>query len=191
MQTAIQTMTPAALADLRDAGADAAARLYLRFTLNDEAFAIDIQQIREIIEYGQVTQVPMMPTTVRGVINLRGAVVPVLDLSARFGRARTDVARRTCIVIVEVPPVVEGERPQVLGIVVDAVNEVLEIPAADIEPPPSFGTRLRSNFVAGMGRVAGRFVIILDLPRALALDELARLAALAAPAEAARTAGQD
>ncbi|HRP95049.1 MAG TPA: chemotaxis protein CheW [Rhodocyclaceae bacterium] len=181
-------MSAAALTDLRQRGADAAARLYLQFTLTDEAFAIDILQIREIIEYGQVTQVPMMPATVRGVINLRGAVVPVVDLAARFGRAPTSVARRTCIVIVEVPPVLEGEPPQVLGVVVDAVNEVLEIPAADIEPPPSFGARLRSDFVAGMGRVGGHFIIILDLPRALALDELARLTELADPLG---TAGQD
>jgi len=155
---------------------------HLVFTLNEEIFAIDILSIREIIDYGQPTEVPLMPDAIRGVINLRGAVVPVIDLSARFGRGRTPVGRRTCIVILEVEaPAGEGGL-QVLGIVVDAVNEVLEIAAADIEPAPSFGTRLRTDFIAGMGRVDGRFVIILDLPKVLSLEELARLADLAGPA---------
>lgn len=149
---------------------------YLAFNLNGEVFAIDILQIREIIEFGKITIVPMAPPSVRGVINLRGAVVPVIDLSAHFRREPTPVARRTCIVILEVP--VDGQASQSLGIIVDAVNEVLEIPACDIEPAPSFGTRLRTDFIAGMGRVAGRFIIILDLPKVISLDELGQLAEL-------------
>lgn len=179
MANTLPALLPAGLAG------DGEARLYLRFTLNDEAFAIHILQIREIIEYGQLTEVPMMPAFIRGVINLRGAVVPVIDLSARFERARTQVGRRTCVVILEAEAEGDGESPLVLGIMVDAVNEVLEIPAADIEPPPSFGARLRTDFIAGMGRVAGRFVVILDLPRVLAMDELARLS------EAGRTASHE
>lgn len=175
METVMHPLVPAAAGP---AGGDEAQQ-YLIFTLNGEAFAIDILCIREIIEYGELTEVPMMPEAIRGVINLRGSVVPVIDLSARFGRGRTEVARRTCIVILEVEALSDGEGPQTLGIVVDAVNEVMEIPAADIEPPPSFGARLRTDFIAGMGRVAGRFVIILDLPKVLSLDELARLSALA------------
>lgn len=151
-------------------------RQYLAFTLNGEVFAMDILQIREIIEYGVLTEVPMMPDTIRGVINLRGAVVPVIDLSARFGRGPTHVARRTCIVIVEVD--VEGTH-QVLGVMVDAVNEVLEIAAGDVEPAPAFGTRIRTDFIAGMGRVNGRFVIILDVARVFSVDELADLGQLA------------
>lgn len=147
-------------------------RQYLVFTLNGEVFAIDILQIREIIEFGVLTEVPMMPETIRGVINLRGAVVPVIDLSARFGREPSAVARRTCIVIVEV--VTDGTR-QTLGVMVDAVNEVLEIPREDIEPPPAFGARIRTDFIAGMGRVNGRFVIILDVARVFSLDELATI----------------
>lgn len=144
------------------------ARKYLIFTLSGESFAIDIVRVREITEYGSVTEVPMMPGAVRGIINLRGAVVPVIDLAARFGRGRTRAGRRTCIVILEVE--LEGDDAvQVMGIVVDAVNEVLEIPGADIAPPPSFGTGLRSDFIAGMGRVGERFVVILDLPRVLSL----------------------
>lgn len=152
-----------------------AGRQYLAFTLNGEVFAIDILQIREIIEYGTLTEVPMMPDTIRGVINLRGQVVPVIDLSARFGRGVSRVARRTCIVIVELP-LADGR--QVLGVMVDAVNEVLEIPAGDVEPAPSFGARIRTDFIAGMGRVNERFVIILDVGRVFSVDELADLGAL-------------
>lgn len=165
-------ITPSTPAELRPVASDGG-QLYLRFTLNDEAFAIDILSIREIIDYGQPTEVPMMPDAIRGVINLRGTVVPVIDLSARFGRGRTESGQRTCIVILEVR--LEPEDPQTLGILVDAVNEVLEIPTADIEPAPSFGARLRTDFIAGMGRVNGRFVILLDLPRVLCFEELARL----------------
>lgn len=154
-------------------------RQYLAFTLNDEIFAIDILQIREIIEFGTLTEVPMMPETIRGVINLRGAVVPVIDLSARFGRGASAVARRTCVVIVEV----EGEDAmQTLGVMVDAVNEVMEIPGEDVEPPPAFGARIRTDFIAGMGRVNGRFVILLDVGKVFSVDELATLGGFAAEA---------
>lgn len=160
-------------------------RQYLAFTLNGEVFAIDILQIREIIEYGTLTEVPMMPDTIRGVINLRGQVVPVIDLSARFGRGTSRVARRTCIVIVELPL---DDGRQVLGVMVDAVNEVLEIPAADIEPAPCFGARIRTDFIAGMGRVGERFVIILDVARVFSVDELADLGAFGGSAAVNATA---
>lgn len=161
-------------------------RQYLIFTLNGEALAIDILCIREIIDYGQPTELPLMPEAIRGVINLRGAVVPVIDLSARFGRGRTAVGRRTCIVILEVAGLPGEDEPHTLGVVVDAVNEVLEIPPADIEPPPDFGARLRTDFIAGMGRVGSRFVILLDLERVLCLDELSLLAELAGSPAAGR-----
>ncbi|MFC5300794.1 chemotaxis protein CheW [Azospira restricta] len=151
-------------------------RQYLAFTLNGEVFAIDILQIREIIEFGTLTEVPMMPETIRGVINLRGAVVPVIDLSARFGQGASAVARRTCVVIVEVEG---GEATQTLGVMVDAVNEVMEIPAEDVEPPPAFGARIRTDFIAGMGRVNGRFVILLDVGKVFSVDELATLGGFA------------
>jgi purine-binding chemotaxis protein CheW len=147
---------------------------YLTFLLAGEVFAIGILAIREIIEYGQLTPVPMMPAFVRGVINLRGAVVPVIDLQARFGRGRTEPKQRTCVVIVEVAG---EEGAQQFGVLVDAVNEVLEIPAADIEPTPSFGARIRSEFISGMGKVDGRFVILLNVASVLALEEMAELAA--------------
>jgi purine-binding chemotaxis protein CheW len=146
---------------------------YLTFMLGGETFAIGILAIKEIIEFDKLTTVPMMPRFVRGVINLRGAVVPVIDLSARFGREVTTAGRRTCIVIVEVAA---GEGSQDVGVLVDAVNEVLEIPAAQIEPAPAFGARVRSEFIAGMGKVDGKFVIILNTAHVLSAEEMGAIA---------------
>lgn len=151
-------------------------RQYLTFTLGGEMFAVETLSVKEIIEYGQITAVPMMPPSIRGVINLRGAVVPVIDLKARFGTQPTEVTRRTCIVIIELGT---GDEHQVIGIVVDTVSEVLEIPLADIEPPPAFGARIRADFISGMGKIAGRFVILLEMGRVLSVDELASLGSLA------------
>ena len=145
---------------------------YLTFMLGSEVFAIGILAIKEIIEYGQLTNVPMMPDFIRGVINLRGAVVPVVDLSNRFGRTSTTVTRRTCIVIVEVTT---GDEQQDIGVVVDAVNEVLEIPGNQIEPPPSFGAKIRTDFIQGMGKVNNKFIIILNVGKVLSVDEMALL----------------
>jgi purine-binding chemotaxis protein CheW len=145
---------------------------YLTFLLGSEMFAMNILGIKEIIEYGSLTSVPMMPEFIRGVINLRGAVVPVVDLSARFGRASSAVTRRSCIVIIEADS--EGEK-QDIGVVVDAVSEVLEIPAAEIEPAPSFGAKIRADFISGMGKVKDKFVIILDADKVLSVNELAML----------------
>lgn len=149
---------------------------YLTFTLRDEMFAVGIQRVREIIEYSNVTTVPMMPRFVRGVINLRGSVVPVIDLSARFGRTPSAVHRRTCIVVVEVEH--DGVE-QELGVLVDAVSEVLDISPKEIEAPPSFGSRIRADFISGMGKVEGQFVIMLNVDRVLAVEEMAALAELA------------
>jgi purine-binding chemotaxis protein CheW len=146
--------------------------LYLTFVLSGEMYAIGILSVKEIIEYGNLTQVPMMPDFIRGVVNLRGAVVPVVDLSARFGRPPSEITRRSCIVIIEVGT--ESERQDV-GVVVDSVSEVLEIPGSEIEPAPSFGARIRVDFIRGMGKVNGRFVIILDVDRTLSVDEMAAL----------------
>lgn len=146
---------------------------YLTFVLSSETFAVGILGIKEIIEYGHLTNVPRLPAFIRGVINLRGAVVPVIDLGARFGKHSTAITRRTCIVIIEVTE--EGERQDV-GIMVDAVNAVLEIPAAQIEPPPSFGAAIRADFVAGMGKINEHFVIILNIDKVLSVGEMAELA---------------
>jgi len=145
---------------------------YLTFLLGSEMFAISILGIKEIIEYGNLTTVPMMPKFIRGVINLRGAVVPVVDLTARFGRAASEVTRRSCIVIIEAE---SGGEKQDIGVVVDAVSEVLEIPAGEIEPAPAFGSKIRADFISGMGKVKEKFVIILDANKVLSVDEIAML----------------
>jgi purine-binding chemotaxis protein CheW len=150
---------------------------YLTFMLAGEMFAIGILAIKEIIEYGHLTEVPMMPASVRGVINLRGAVVPVIDLQARFGRPASAVTKRTCIVIVETG---DADDRQVIGVVVDAVSEVLELPASDSEPPPSFGSAIRSDFVCGMAKVRGKFVIVLDAANVLAIEDVSTLVDLPA-----------
>ncbi len=146
---------------------------YLTFLLSGEMYAVGILNVKEIIEYGQLTEIPMMPAFIRGVINLRGSVVPVIDLSARFGGQQTEVSRRTCIVIIEIGN--EEERHDI-GVVVDAVSEVLEVSAADIEPAPSFGAKIRADFIDGMGKIGGKFVIILDIQRVLSVEEIATLA---------------
>jgi purine-binding chemotaxis protein CheW len=146
---------------------------YLTFMLGGEVYAMGILAIKEIIEYGNLTEIPRMPEFIRGVINLRGAVVPVVDLGARFGKRTTDITRRTCIVIIEVA---SGDETHDIGVMVDAVNEVLEISASEIEPAPSFGADIRADFIDGMGKIDDKFVIILDVNQVLSVDELASLA---------------
>jgi purine-binding chemotaxis protein CheW len=153
---------------------------YLTFLLGGEMFAVGILNVKEIIEYGNVTEIPMMPPFIRGVINLRGSVVPVIDLSARFGHKQSQVGKRSCIVIVEVTE--DGFRHDI-GIMVDAVSEVLEIPGSEIEPPPSFGAKIRADFIFGMGKVAGKFVILLNIAKVLSVDEIAMLASVAGSTE--------
>jgi purine-binding chemotaxis protein CheW len=147
---------------------------YLTFVLGGETYAMGILSIKEIIEYGNLTEVPRMPEFIRGVINLRGAVVPVIDLGARFGKRAAEATRRTCIVIVEVA---NGEETQVVGVMVDAVNEVLEIAGSEIEPAPSFGAHIRADFIDGMGKIDGKFVILLNIQQVLSVEEIATLAA--------------
>ncbi len=160
---------------------------YLTFTLGGEMFGVGILNVKEIIEFGSITEIPMMPAFIRGVINLRGAVVPVIDLAARFGGKVTEVGRRTCIVIIEVP---DEETRHDIGVIVDAVSEVLEIPGSEIEPPPSFGAHIRAEFIQGMGKVAGKFVILLDIARVLSVEEIAMLTGVeSAAGEVAPTAG--
>jgi len=149
------------------------AQQFLTFMLGGEVFAIGILAIKEIIEYAGLTTVPLMPECVRGVINLRGAVVPVMDLAARFGRPATQIGKRTAIVIVEIDA--DGEQ-QVVGVMVDAVNAVIDIPASEIEKAPQFGARIRSEFISGMGKVNGKFVILLNTDQVLSVSELEAMA---------------
>ncbi|MBP1627915.1 MAG: cheW [Holophagaceae bacterium] len=146
---------------------------YLTFNLGGETFAMEIRFIREVIQYGGLTQVPLMPDFIRGVLNLRGAVVPVIDLSVRFHRPPREPTKRTCIVIIEVG---QEDSLATLGVMVDNVSEVLEILGEDIEPAPTFGNNLRSDFIMGVGKVAGKFVILLDVNQVVSIEELASLA---------------
>lgn len=150
---------------------DAAGRVqqYLTFLLKGDLYGIDILNIKEIIEHSGITPVPRMPNCVSGIINLRGAVVPVVDLGIRFTGRRSEITAKTCIVIAEI--VEEGVSSE-LGIVVDAVNEVIDIADADTEPPPAFGGRIRQDFVAAIGKTANGFVVILNVHKVLDVDEL-------------------
>lgn len=149
---------------------------YLTFTLQNEVYGLDILRVREILEYTRPTTVPMMPAFVHGVINLRGNVVPVIDLAQRFGRVPTALQARTCIVIIEI----EGEDgPLAVGVLVDAVNAVLDMEAEQIEPPPSFGTGLKQEFIRGMARTEAGFIILLDVGRVLSVEDMAGLAQVA------------
>jgi len=145
---------------------------YLTFLQQGEMFAIGILGIKEIIEYANLTTVPLMPKFISGVINIRGAVVPVIDLSARFGREAAVATRRSCIVIIET---VNDNEKMDIGIIVDSVSEVLEITPADIEPAPRFGSNIRADFISGMGKVNDDFVIILDISRVLSVNEMSSL----------------
>jgi len=152
---------------------------YLTFLLGGEMFAVGILNIKEIIEYGAVTEIPMVPPFIRGVINLRGAVVPVIDLASRFGGKRSEISRRTCIVIIELAPDEEGGH-QHMGVVVDSVQAVLEIPASEIEPAPSFGAKIRPDFIEGIAKVNGKFVILLSVNNVLSTEEISRMGQVAA-----------
>lgn len=138
---------------------------YLTFTLGSEVFAIAILGIKEIIEYATSTPVPMMPEHVRGVINLRGAAVPVIDLHSIFKRAPSAVSRRTCVVIVETQ---HGDERRDIGVVVDSVNAVVDIAAGDIEPPPKLAGCAPSPLLSGMAKMQDRFVILLNIEKAVA-----------------------
>lgn len=152
-------------------------RQFLTFLVGAESFAMPIASIREIIEFGGLTEVPLMPEFLRGVINLRGSVVPVIDLSVRFGRAPTVEAKRTCIIIMEL---VQDEQLLLLGVMVDAVSAVLSIGVDHIEPRPSFGAGIRADFIEGMINVNERFIVVLDVQRVLSVDELASLLGMSA-----------
>ncbi len=143
---------------------------YLTFFLGQEIFAVGILAIKEIIQFGQITNVPLMPAYIRGVINLRGSVVPVIDLSVRLGRGIGSVGKRSCIVVLEV--VVDDESMDI-GVMVDAVSAVIDIPQESIESAPSFGASVRTDFIEGIGKVNEHFIVILDVGHTFSIEELA------------------
>ena len=156
---------------------------YLGFYIGGEEYAVGILGVKEILEYETVTRVPKTPTSIRGVINLRGSVVPVVDLAVKFGLPESPVTKRTCIVVLEVDQ--EQDRT-VVGVIADAVSQVIDLAPTEIEPPPRFGTQVHLDYLRGMGRTGGKkFVLILDADKVLSSQEL--LAAAAAAHEASET----
>jgi purine-binding chemotaxis protein CheW len=142
---------------------------YLTFFLAGEEYAIGIQRVKEIIEYTTITKVPKVPEWIRGVINMRGNVVPVVDLAVRFGLDQRPVTKTSCIVVVEIQQ--ESERT-VMGVVADAVNQVIDLAPQDIEEPPAFGARVRLEYLLGMGKLGHKFALILNIDRVLSTSEL-------------------
>jgi len=145
---------------------------YLTFKLADEIFAFDVAKVREILELTTITKVPQTPDFMRGVINLRGSVVPVIDLKLSFAMARTEQTINTCIIVVEV--YLDGETI-ILGVLADSVQEVVEMEPDLIESPPRLGTKLNTEFIKGMGKVENNFVMILDIDKVFSAQELTDL----------------
>jgi purine-binding chemotaxis protein CheW len=135
---------------------------YLTFKLSDEVFALDVAKVREILEITNITKVPQTPDFMRGVINLRGSVVPVIDMRLKFGMSSTDQTVNTCIIVVEVQM---DDEVIILGALADSVQEVVEMEPEQIEAAPHIGTRLNTDFIKGMGKHDGRFIIILDIDK--------------------------
>ena len=156
-----------------DTSTEVADQQFLSFQIAGEEYAARILRVREIIEYGVVTRVPTTPPWVRGVLNLRGGVVPVIDLAVKFGLPPGEITARTCIVIVEVGL---GGETALMGVVADAVSQVMEVQPQDVEPPPSFGTRVRIEYLKGMAKADKKFVLLLDIDRVLSSDELVGVA---------------
>lgn len=148
---------------------------YLTFHIGGEEYAVGILRVKEIIEYGTLTMVPQIPPSIRGVINLRGNVVPVVDLALKFGIPQSPITNRTCIIIVEVE--LPGEQT-VMGIIADSVSQVVELAPNEILPPPSFGTRVRVDFLHGMGKSDKKFSLILNIDKVLSIDELKNSASM-------------
>ena len=162
-------------------------RQYLTFAIGGEQFGADILRVKEIIQYDFVTRVPQLPPSIRGVINLRGGIVPVVDLGVRFLGGERPVTPSTCIVIVETE---HDGKEAVMGVIADAVSEVVAFSPEDIEPAPEFGTAIKTDFLRGLGKVGRGFVLLLDINRVLAYDVLFADEAIAAGAGQLATEGQ-
>ena len=141
----------------------------LTFQLSGEMFGLEILKVKELLEYNTITKVPMVPNYIRGVINLRGNVVPVVDLIYLFSKTPSEITKKSCIIIVESS---SGDTVSSTGILVDNVDEVIDVLGKDIDPPPAFGTNLKTNFILEMARVEESIVILLDMDYLLSFDEL-------------------
>ncbi len=165
-------MAEAAIAELKQDATKKDGK-YLTFSLGAEEFGLEILKVREIIGYIEVTAVPQTPHHVRGVINLRGQVIPVVDLRAKFGMETAEVTEQSCIIVVEIA---QGNRTCSMGIIVDRVQEVLDIVGDSIEDAPQFGASVNTDFILGMGKVGNSVKILLDIDKVLAGDELGSIA---------------
>ncbi len=145
---------------------------YLTFKLEEEIFALDVAKVREILDFTTVTKVPQTPDFMRGVINLRGSVVPVMDLRLKFGMSATEKTVNTCVIVAEL--VVEGET-MVLGVLADSVQEVIDMEPEQIEPAPRIGTKLNTEFIVGMGKHNEQFMMILDIDKVFSEGEKAAI----------------
>jgi len=145
---------------------------YLTFMIGGEEYAISLLKVKEIIEYDTVTQIPKTPEWIRGVINLRGSVVPVIDLAVKFRLAPSVAGKMTCIVITEVQ---SGDEAAVMGIMADSVRQVIDLRPQDVEEPPTFGTRVKVDYLLGMARSGKKFCLLLDTEKVLSTDELLEL----------------
>ena len=169
---------------LKAAQEDGSLSQYLTFQVHELSLGVEILRVKEIIELGRITIIPMMQSYISGVINLRGSVVPVVDLSARFAQGKTQENRRTCIVILESE--IE-ERKQVVGFMVDAVSAVLDIPPELISQPPQFGAGIRTDFLRGIGKVENDFILLLNVEKLLDFDIQSSLDALPATMQTVST----
>jgi purine-binding chemotaxis protein CheW len=150
---------------------------FLTFVLNDEMYGIGILHIREIIEYDNLTVVPLMPDFISGVINLRGNVVPVVNLARRFDHEPKEIGKRTSIIIIDIRD--SDQQSVEVGIVVDIVNEVIELADSDIAAAPTFGAKIRADFIKGMGKIDDKLMILLDVDHVLSINELSTITTIA------------
>jgi purine-binding chemotaxis protein CheW len=185
MGTATQGPTPGGPIPSREPGASTQHPQYLTFLVGEEEYAVGVLRVREIIQYHAVTRVPRTPEWIRGVINLRGSVVPVVDLAVKFGLPATVPGRCTCIVLVEAR--VEGE-PVVMGMIADEVRQVVDLPNDAVQPPPAFGTRVSVDYLEAMGRVDSRMVLLLNVDRLLAAEQIVAASAVEGELAAATSA---
>lgn len=146
---------------------------YLTFLIAGKTYAVGILDVNEIIEVSEMTDVPMMPEFIRGVINLRGSVVPVIDLAARMARGQSEISKRSCIVLVDIHKP-DGSR-QAIGMLVDSVNEIVEIEQSNIQPAPSMGKGVKTDFIQAMGKVDELFIILLDIDHVLSREQIGQI----------------
>jgi purine-binding chemotaxis protein CheW len=142
---------------------------YLTFILGDETYGIKVEMIKEVNEYSKILNIPKVPGYIRGIMNLRGEIIPVIDLSYRFYNRKSEITNFTCVIVVEL---LDGDKTVFIGVIIDAVESVIDIPKENIEEAPEFGLTIRSDFAKGIGKEKDKFVILLNIDKVLNLDEL-------------------